>query len=189
MARNTSSLIIDSLCDQAREEDIAVAWLYCDYNVQQEQTVIDIMGAILKRLVGKEIPEDVRKAFEEGRRPLLADLMRMLKITIASKPQVFICIDALDECLPKHLPELLKSLRDIVQESPRTRIFLTGRPHVNGAIQRYFPNAVGIPISPSPDDITSYLKMRLDMDDEPEVMNDNLRAEIVTTILEKMSNM
>ena len=147
------------------------------------------MGAILKRLVGKEIPEDVRKAFEERRRPLLADLIRMLKITIASKPRVFICIDALDECLPKHLPELLKSLRDIVQESPRTRIFLTGRPHVNGAIQRYFPNAVGIPISPSPDDITSYLKMRLDMDDEPEVMNDNLRAEIVTTILEKMSNM
>ena len=147
------------------------------------------MGAILKRLVGKEIPEDVRKAFQEGRRPLLADLMRMLKITTASKPQVFICIDALDECLPKHLPELLKSLRDIVQESPRTRIFLTGRPHVNGAIQRYFPNAVGIPISPKVDDIRAYLEMRLDMDHEPEVMNDGLRAEIVTTILEKMPNM
>jgi len=147
------------------------------------------MGAILKRLVGKEIPEDVRKAFEERRRPLLADLIRMLKITIASKPRVFICIDALDECLPKNLPELLKSLKDIVQESPRARIFLTGRPHVKGVIQRYFPNAVGIPISPNLDDIRSYLEMRLDMDDEPEVMNDNLRAEIVTTILEKMSNM
>ena len=147
------------------------------------------MGAILKRLVGKEIPGDVRKAFEEGRRPLLADLIRMLKITIASKPQVFICIDALDEFLPKHLPDLLESLGDIVQESPRTRIFLTGRPHVNGSIQRHIPNAVGIPISPNPDDIRSYLNTKLDRDDEPEVMNDDLRAEIMTTILEKMSNM
>ena len=96
--------MIDRLCDQAREESIAVAWLYCDYNLQQEQTVINIMGAILKRLVGREIPEDIRRAFLDGRRPLLADLMRMLRITIAKLPQVFICMDALDECLPKELP-------------------------------------------------------------------------------------
>jgi len=114
--RNTSSLVIDRLCDQAREESIAVAWLYCDYNLQQEQMAINIIGAILKRLVGREIPEDIRRAFQEGRRPLLADLMRMLRAAIAKLPQVFICIDALDECLPKDLPG--------------TRVFLTGRPHV-----------------------------------------------------------
>ena len=50
----------------------------------------------------------------------------MLKIAIASLPQVVICIDALDECLPKYLPELLRSLKDIVRESPGTRIFLYG---------------------------------------------------------------
>ena len=189
MARNTSSLVIDNLCDQAREEDLAVAWLYCDYNVQQEQTVINMIGAILKRLVGRKIPEDIRKAFREGRRPLLADLIRMLGIAIASFPKVFICIDALDECLPKNLLELLESLRDIARGSPRTRIFLIGRPHVKDAIQRYFAKAIMIPISPNQHDIRNYLEMRLDRDDEPEAMSNDLRADIVRSILDNMSDM
>ena len=166
-----------------------VAWLYCDYNSQQEQTVVNMMGAILKRLVDREIPKDIRRAFQEGRRPLLPDLVRMLKIAIASLPRVYICIDALDECLPKTLLELLELLRDIVRESPRVRIFLTGRTYVLEDIQRYFPKAIAIPISPHQDDIRNYVVAKLDRDDMLEAMNDSLRAEIVRTILDKMSNM
>ena len=194
--RNTSSLVIDSLCDQAKAEDIAIACLYCDFLAQQEQTITNMVGAILKQLVGRgDIPKDVRQAFREGkrevggRRLLLADLMRMLKIAIASLPQVFICIDALDECLPKHLPELLGSLRDIVRESPWTKIFLTGRFHVREAIQRYFTKVVVIPINPNTDDIRNYLEMRLDQDEEPEAMDSDLRVDIVKIIVEKMSDM
>ena len=181
--------MIDKLCDEAREGDLAVAWLYCDYNLQQEQTVINMVGAILKRLVGTDIPEDIRRAFLEGRRPLLADLMRMLRIAVASLPQVFICIDALDECQPKDLPQLLEALRDIVWEFPRTRIFLTGRPHVGEAIQNYFANVVVIPIRPNEDDIKNYVVMRLDRDEMPEAMDNGLRTEILRIILDKMSNM
>ena len=118
-ARNASSLVIDRLCDQAGDGDVAVTGLYCDFLAQQEQTVTNMIGAILKQLVGRgDIPEDVREAFEKGKREfggrglLLAEMMEMLRITLASLSQVFICIDALDECLPKHLPELLESLRD-----------------------------------------------------------------------------
>ena len=181
--------MIDSLCDQRGEEDLAVAWLYCDYKIQQEQTVTNIIGAILKRLVGSEIPEDIRKAFKQGRRPVLADLMRMLKIAIAKLPQAFICLDALDECLPGQLSQLLASLGDLVRESPGTRIFLTGRPHVGKVIQDYFTGVVGIPISPNEDDMRNYVEKRLDRDDVPEAMDNSLRAEIVGVILDKMSNM
>ena len=149
----------------------------------------------MKQLVWRgDIPKHVRQAFQDGkrevgRRPLLADLMKMLKITIASLPPVFICIDALDECQPKNLPELLKSLRDIVRESPRTKIFLTGRPHVREDIQRYFTGATVIPINPNLKDIRNYLEMKLERDQEPEAMNDDLRADIVKIIMEKMSDM
>ena len=184
------------LCDQGRGGDFAVACLYYDYLAQQDQTITNVMGVILKQLVGKGgIPEYVRKAFQEGknevggRRLLLGDLMRMLKIAIASRSRVFICLDALDECLPKNLPELLQSLGDIIRECPRTRIFLTGRPHVKENIQRYFTKAVVISIKPNTDDIRNYLEMRLDMDDEPEAMDNDLRADIVRVILEKMSDM
>ena len=195
-ARNTSSLVIDSLCDHAGDGDIAVAGLYCDFLSQQEQTITSIMGAILKQIVGRgDVPKDVREAFKKGKKEfggrglLLVNVMRMLRIVIASLARVFICIDALDECLPKHLPELLGSLRDIVRESPSTRIFLTGRPHIKEAIQRYFTKAVVIPISPNTGDIRNYMEMRLDMDEEPEAMDNNLREDIVRTIQDKMSDM
>ena len=188
--------MIDRLCDQAGDEDVAVTGLYCDFLAQQEQTVTNMIGAILKQLVGRgDIPKEVREAFQKakkefgGRGLLLAEMMGMLRIALASLSQVFICIDALDECLPKHLPQLLESLRDIVRESPRTRIFLTGRPHVAGAIQRYFTKVVVIPVSPNMNDIRNYLEMRLDRDDEPEAMDSNLRADIVKVILDKMSDM
>ena len=188
--------MIDSLCDQAEEGNATVACLYCDFLAQQEQTLTGMIGAILKQLVGRGgIPTYLREAFEKGQKEiggrglLLADLMRMLRTAIASLPQVFVCIDALDECLPKNLPEFLESLRDIVRESPTTRIFLTGRPHVGGAIQRYFAKVVVIPVSPNTNDIRNYLKMKLDRDDEPEAMDNDLREDIVKVILEKMSDM
>jgi len=188
--------VIDSLCDQAKKEDIAVAGLYYDFLAQREQTITNVLGTILKQLVGREgVPEDLRKAFQEGKgafggRGLRhADLMGMLRIAIASPRQVFICIDALDECLPKHLPELLKSLRDIVRESPTTRIFLTGRPYVREDIQRYFTKVVVIHISPNRGDIRNYLEMRLDGDTDPETMSDDLRADIMRIILERISDM
>jgi len=188
--------VIYSLCDQAAKEDIAVAGLYCDFLSQQDQTVGNIMGAILKQLVRRGgIPDHVREAFQTGQRefggraPRVVDLMGMVKIAIASLPQVFICPDALDECLPRYLPELLVSLGDIVRECPRTRIFLTGRTHVGGDVQRYFSKAVVIPISTSPGDIRNYVEMRLNKDTEPEAMNTDLRANIMRAIQEKISDM
>ena len=188
--------MIDSLCDQTGKGDITVACLYYDFLAHQEQTTTNMIGAILRQLVSRSgIPDDLRKAFQDGkravggRRPLRADLMRMLKTAIASLPQVFICIDAVDECLSKNIPELLELLRDIVRESPTTRIFLTARPHVNDDIRRYFPKVVVIPISPNMDDIRNYLEMRLDRDTEPEAMSNDLRAGIIRIMLEKMSDM
>jgi len=196
ISRNTSSLVIDSLCDHAGEENIAVAAFYCDFLSQQDQTINSIVGAILKQLVGRAgIAKDVRDAFQKakneigGRGPRLSDLMGMLRTAIGSLHRVFICIDALDECLPNRLAELFESLRDIVRESPSARVFLTGRPHVGDDVRRYFAKTIVIPISPNIDDIRNYVEKRLDRDAEPEAMSNNLRADIVKTIQENISDM
>ena len=188
--------MVDKLCDQSRKEDIVVACLYCDFLSQNEQKTTNTIGAILKQLVCRGgIPQDLRQEFQDGkrevggRRLLLTDLARMLKIAIASLPQVFICVDALDEFLPKDLPELLDSLGDIVLESPSARVFLTGRPHVKEVIEKYFTKVVVIPISPNRGDIRNFLEMRLERDNEPEAMNNDLRTDIVRIILEKMADM
>ena len=181
--------MIDSLYGQAKGRGLGVAWLYCDYLAQQEQTAINIMGAILRLLVGREIPEEIRETFQRGGSLLLTDLKRMLKIAIASLVQVFICIDALDEWQSGDLPELLECLRDVVRESPKTRIFLTGRPHVEKTVQRYFTKAVVISITPDQGDIRDYLEKRLSRDVEPGAMSEDLRADIVKIIMGQMSDM
>jgi len=112
----------------------------------------------------------------------------MLRTAIPSIPRVFICVDALDECLPKYLPNLIMSLRDIVRESPTTKIF-TGRPHIWGDMQRYFSRAIVIPLNPNTADIRSYVEMRLDRDLEPDAMSNGLRGDIVRIIMEKISDM
>ena len=148
-----------------------------------------MMGAILKELVGRSIPEYLREAFRKesaGTGLLLPRLIELLGSP--SLPQAFICIDALDECLPQHLPKLLMSLRDIVLKSPRTRIFLTGRPHISDAIGKWFGKVVAIPICPNPDDIKMFLNMSLDEDCELDGMTKDLRAEIVRLFLDKMSD-
>ena len=188
--------MIDSLCDEPGEEDIAVAAFYCDFRDQQEQTTANIMGAILKQLVAREeVLGHMRTAFQKAERELdgrglrLQDMVRMLKQAIATLPQVFICIDALDECLPRNLLELLESLKDILQESPRTRIFVTGRPHVEAEIVAYFITGVIVPISPSTHEIKRYLERKLEMDTMPDAMSDVLHADILKIIPERISEM
>ena len=151
---------------------------------------------ILKQLTGRGgILNSLREAFQERKLEFdgpglrLLDLMGIFKAAIASLPQVFIYVDASDQCLPKCLPEHFRSLRGIVLEAPSTRIFLTGRPEVCGDIQRYFTKVFVIPINPNADDIRNYVEMRLDRDSKPEAMTSDLRAEVLRAILEKIGDM
>ena len=196
MARNFSSLVIDNLCDEPRKEEIAVAMFYYDFRDQQKQTTTSIIGAIIKQLVVRgRVLEGVLRAFRKAKREVggrglrLPDMVQMLKQAIATLPQVFICIDALDECIPKHLQELLVSLKDILQESPRTRIFVTGRPQVEAEITRHFANRVTVPISPKTHDVKRYLEKKLEMDTERDAMSDGLREDILRVIPERISEM
>ena len=188
--------MIDSLCDRAGGKDIAVVGLYCDFLAQQEQSATSMLGAILKQLFrGGGIPEYIREAFEKAKREFggrglrLPDLVGLLLRTIAELEGVFICIDGLDESAPKHRRELLESLREIIQMSPNTRIFLTGRSHINDEIMKCFSEVVRILVSPTQEDIKSYLEMRLDGDTDPSAMDDELRAGIMRIIPAKISEM
>jgi len=68
-------------------------------------------------------------------------------------------------------------------------VFLTGRPHINDEITKCFDKVVRISLSPTQDDIKSYLEMRLDRDTDSNAMDDALRADIMRVILEKISEM
>ena len=104
MASDISLLVIDTLCDEPCEEDIAIAMFYCDFRDQQKQTTIEIMGAVLRQLlVREEVLERVRKEFQKARKEVGGrglrppDIVQMLRQAVATLPKVFVCIDALDD--------------------------------------------------------------------------------------------
>ena len=174
--------------------------LYCDFHSQHEQSTTNMLGAMLKQLASRGgsrggIPEHTRKAFREakekfgGRGLLLPEMVDIFKKTTTSLPRLFICIDALDESPSKHRRELIESLREILLASPGARVFLTGRPHIDDEIMRCFSQPLRVPLSPTHDDIRSYLEMRLDRDTDLDAMDDELRADIMRIVPEKVSEM
>ena len=156
-----------------------------------------MLRTLLKQLVAglREIPAEIVKAYEDqknsigGRRPRLLNTVKMLQTT-SSKKRTFICIDALDECVPEHRIKLLDSLNKILQESPTTRIFVTGRPHIRPDItKRLAGRVMSLPISTKRDDIIRYLHSRLEEDTTPDAMDSSLEAEILKRIPEDVSEM
>ena len=188
--------MIDYLYNQTSKRDIAVVGLYCDFLAQHEQTAPNMLGAILKQLINRgEIPKHVKQAFKKAKcspsylRPRIPDLLELIKTTVASLPQVFICIDALDEMLPNHRLDFLRSLQGIIQGSPNTRVFLTGRAIVLQEIKEHFTGAAMVPISPTKEDVETFLVMKLEGDTEPNAMDDDLRTDIMRVIPENISEM
>jgi len=103
--------------------------------------------------------------------------------TITTTKRTFICVDALDECVPEHRMVILESLGQIAQESKDTRVFITGRSHVRSDVERKLDGAVTfVLIEPKGDGIIKYLLQKLGNDTTPEMMSSTLEADILEGI-------
>jgi len=192
MDYDNSSLVIDKLCDEAGEGDTAVMCFYFDFAARNEQSPVNMLGSLLRQLVSGlgGIPEAVVQDFRKQRKGIggrglqVAEILKMLQ-TITSTKRTFICVDALDECAPEHRMVVLESLRQILQGSRNTRIFMTGRPQVRSEVERRFDRAAAfISIQPAEDGVIRYLRDKLQNDSTPEIMSSALEAEILKSIPE-----
>ena len=195
--RDVSSLVVDRLCDQFSEQDTAVTCFYLDFAARKEQSVASILGSLLRQVVGgmEEVPGEITGAFEKhkkaigGRGLRLPDIVKMLQ-GITSSLRTFVCIDALDECAAAHRVKLLNSLQQILETSPHTRIFIIGRPHVRGEVEKRLSGQVtSVSVDPSKGDIVEYLRLRLDEDETPDAMDQSLEEDILEKIPASMSEM
>jgi len=182
--------VIDKLCDEAVEEDTPVACFYFDFASRNEQSPVNMLGSLLRQLVTalEGIPEAVVRSFRNqkkvigGRGLQVAGILKMFQ-TITSTKRTFICVDALDECVPGHQMVILESLGQIVRESLDTRIFVTGRSHVRSEVERRLGGAVAfLLVEPTGDGIIGYLGEKLRCDTAPEMMTSTLEANILEGI-------
>jgi len=196
LTRSDSSLVVDKLCDMAGGRGVAVSCFYVDFAAREEQSPTNMLGSLLKQIIGglERIPDEISRMFQDhkkvigGRGLRVAEIVKMLQ-TVTSLHPTFICIDALDECVEGHRPEILDSLRQISEKSPSTRIFLTGRRHIRGEINRHLGERTTVlSIKPKHDDIVGYVRMRLSKDSSLDRMDSGLEEEIIKSVTENISD-
>jgi len=189
--------VIDKLLDHFEGENATVACLYCDFQDKERQTAASMIGALTKQVVNalKMVPTEIEEAFERakhevgGRGLQVSESVKLLRAALAPVKRTFICIDALDECPDKHIPQLLSSLHAVSQALPGLQLFITGRPHIRSAVEEYLPGDTQvIPVNPNGEDIKEYLEIELRRDLDSAAMSPALRADIMKRIPEKIPN-
>ena len=173
-----------------------MACFYFNSAVQKEQSAMSVLGALLKQVAGsfEQIPEEItdmfrrHKKFIGGRNLKLLEIVKMLGSLSSTQP-TFLCLDALDECAALDRAKVLLSLKDVIEMSPTTRVFLTGRPYVSGEVGKHFPEGIVLSISPRNGDIARYIRTKLAEDTASGEMDERLEAEIVKKIPETVSEM
>jgi len=196
-SRDFSSRVVDTLGDRAGEKNITVACFYFDLAAQKEQSPTDMLGALLRQAVNglTEIPREVvemyynHKKVAGGRGPQLSEILKMLQI-VSTLQRMFICVDALDECVAEHRQVILESLREILKKSPETRLFLTGRSYIRGEVQLLLAETVTfMDIKPNKGDVITFILAKLEKDTSKGAMNTSLKGDILTKVPEMFSEM
>ena len=194
-----SSVVIDHLYSQFHEHSkIGIACLYADYKDHAGQTLEHILGSFLHQLLttAKEpIPVEVIQKLQDIQRRRTKvgteDSLALFKIRLQQLDCAFICIDALDELEPKVRQQLLAVLKGL--DTNKTCLFLTGRGHIEGEVQKCLQVLQGytVTISATQRDIEQFLRQQLEEDQDlnPEAMDEELVKDIVDKIVAKSQGM
>jgi len=194
---DVSSLVIDSLCEQAVERNTGVACFYFDFAVKEERSLEAILSSVLKQVVGglDEVPEKIVRAFRDRRKVIGGQRLQLKEIVgflqdITSARRTFICMDALDEYPAEHRRKLLDQLNQVLQKAPEARLFLTGRPNIRDEVDEHLPGrAVTRSITPTKNDIITFLRAKLKADTMKHAMDEDLEEEIIQNLPKTVSEM
>jgi hypothetical protein len=157
-----AAIAIDHLLQSTQSSSIGVAYVYCNYNAQEEQDVPSMLAAIVKQLVqgqpsaAEPIERLHKKHYGCGTKPLIEEIFSALREVVAKYSTVYVAIDALDEC--RHSDgtrsQLLARLKDL-QVGQDVRIIATAR--LTPEIQAEFQTAMKLEIQASDEDVRRYV--------------------------------
>jgi Cdc6-like AAA superfamily ATPase len=170
-----AAVAIDHIC-RTSPNDVGIAYLFCSYKAQFDQTVPSLLSAILKQLLRSlsDIPHPVRDIYDHHSKrrtkPHLDELVHAIVSTLSSYSTVYMVIDALDECSNKDgvRPQLIDNLCRL-QASCNVRLLFTSRniPEVTEA----FRSNPCLEVRASEEDVKHYIashlpRLRISIDDQ-----------------------
>jgi hypothetical protein len=186
---------VHNLCDRfASDVKVGIAYIYCNFRRQAEQTTEFLLANILKQLAGwqERLPTSVQELYKRHKarytRPILEELSTTLQSVARAYSRVYVVIDALDECEDKdyNRGKLLTELFSL-QTKTGVNLFFTSR-FIPEIIEK-FVGCLSVEIRPSKEDVWNYLDKHIS--DLPDfVTNDtSLQTEIKIEIEAAMDGM
>jgi DNA replication protein DnaC len=120
-----AAIAIDHLSRTIQNDTNGVAYMYCNYKSRADQNTTILLAEILQQLVQaqRSIPKSVLRLHEHhssrGTKPSLDDIFGTLQSVLRNFSNVYLVIDALDECLEQDgtRTRLLARVRDLQKEA------------------------------------------------------------------------
>lgn len=154
---------------EGSDSNVGIAYLYCFYNCQEQQSTPNLLLVLLEQLVSNRsrhrpqtwVPSHTQERFGPPMTspPSLAKIMKSLEEVIAKYDRVFFVLDALDECAPGDRNALLKELFRLQTES-KVHPFATS--DSDSDVEHMFANAPSLEIQANQEDVRSYLGWGMD---------------------------
>ncbi|OBT39768.1 hypothetical protein VE00_10222 [Pseudogymnoascus sp. WSF 3629] len=189
-----SAIAVDHIRKAFQGDNVGVAYIYNNYNRQEEQVATKLVAAILKQLVqgrplyGEPVTALHKQHAGEGTRPSLAEICTSLNSVLNSYSKVYIIIDALDEYTDNEgiRSELITMLRT-VQTSTNTSLMVTSRPDLG--TEKLFQGTPELKIQANDADVKQYVVGRLDRFPKCVRNDEELQAEIQDGIVRAVDGM
>ncbi|KAL2813093.1 purine and uridine phosphorylase [Aspergillus granulosus] len=189
-----TSIVINHITKHTFEENnIGVAYLYCNFQRKDDQRIEDLLSSLLKQLAERQtsLPGEVKELYNQHKhertRPAFEDIASTLHEVIVKYSRVFIVIDALDECQTsegcrtKLLSEIFK-----LQIKCGINIFATSR--INAEIEKLFCDALSLEIRAKESDVELYLDKRMQLQ-QLDTLDNDLKAEIKRRVVDATAGM
>ena len=162
-------------------QNVAITCVYCNYDKQSQQTVLNLVSSLLRQLVqdhyaAYDYVKSLYKCYQDQEtRPTYQMVLGALKLIMGRFLKVFVVVDALDECSSETRAEFLIALRDL----PDTvRLLVTSRD-----LPQDFQGARLLDIRANDRDVRRYIEGRLPRTDlkihvnrEPTLQEDIVKA-------------
>ncbi|KAH7061025.1 ankyrin repeat domain-containing protein [Paraphoma chrysanthemicola] len=157
-----AAIAVDHLLKTTQSSSVGVAYVYCNYNAQEEQDTTNLLAAILKQLVQARLSlmepvEQLHKQHAMRRtRPSVDEIFAVLQSVLAKFSAVYVIVDALDECRDGDGTRrlFLAKLRDL-QAKTDLRLMITSR-FIPGVVDE-FKTALRLDVQASDEDVKRFV--------------------------------
>jgi Cdc6-like AAA superfamily ATPase len=193
----TTSIVVDHLYAEFQNDaSVGIAYIYCNYQSQQEQKLEDLLSTLLKQLAQEQptVPADVKNLYHQhrtkGSRPTLNEIVKVLHSTLQLFSRVFIIIDALDEYHISNSGEQKRLLSEMFSLQGQVSLNLFATSRFVSEITSQFEGCISKEIRAQDDDVLRYvngrmpqlLRSRISKHTEYPDLQNTIRSDIVKAV-------